>query len=62
VGRLAGRQILADTVRILVGVPVAVHIDTVVVGHMVAAGKASYPLRARSTTCHLRKFTFCGAQ
>jgi hypothetical protein len=61
---LAGRQILADTACILIDVLVVVHIDRVAVEHMAAAaaGKASHPLQARSTTCRRRKFTFFGAQ
>jgi hypothetical protein len=68
VGRLVGRQRLADTVRILVVGLVDVHIDRTVVEHtadhwhVVAAGKASYPLPARSTTCYLRIFTCRDAQ
>jgi hypothetical protein len=68
VGRLAGKPLLADIVRILAAVLVAVRIDRVGAGHMadrwhmIVAGKASHPSQVRSTTCHLKQFTCCDAK
>lgn len=53
------RRVLADTDHIPGVFLVVVHIDRAAAGHtgvgrlhMVAAGKAPHPLRARSKTCH----------